>query len=205
MATHSPTATGPPERLTAITDKVIPAMREWQNRPLESLYGLVWLDGIYYKVRHEGKVITRVLYSVIGLTLSGKKQVLGIYTAESESAKFWLSVLTDLKQRGVDDLLITCVDGLKGFDTAIFNVFPAATVQLCIVHQLRNSFRFVPDKLLKDFARDLKTVYQAPNREQAGRPVAHGESVVGSGKMGFNLPQSGATLARKVGTALTLL
>jgi putative transposase len=152
--------------LTAITDKVIPAMREWQNRPLESLYGLVWLDGIYYKVRHEGKVVTRVLYSVIGLTLSGKKQVLGIYTAESESAKFWLSVLTDLKQRGVDDLLITCVDGLKGFDTAIFNVFPAATVQLCIVHQLRNSFRFVPDKLLKDFARDLKTVYQAPNREQ---------------------------------------
>ncbi len=152
--------------LTAITDKVIPLMREWQNRPLESLYALVWLDGIYYKVRHEGKVMTRVLYSVIGLSLSGKKQVLGIYTAESESAKFWLSVLTDLKQRGVDDLLITCVDGLKGFDTAINSVFPAATVQLCIVHQLRNSFRFVPDKLLKEFARALKTVYQAPNREQ---------------------------------------
>lgn len=152
--------------LTAITDKVIPAMREWQNRPLESLYTLVWLDGIYYKVRSEGKVATRVLYSVIGLSLGGKKQVLGIYTAESESAKFWLSVLTDLKQRGVDDLLVSCIDGLKGFDTAIASVFPAATVQLCIVHQLRNSFRFVPDKLLKDFARDLKTVYQAPNREQ---------------------------------------
>lgn len=162
--------------LTAITDKVIPAMREWQNRPLESLYVLVWLDGIYYKVRQEGKVVTapadrRVLYSVIGLTLSGKKQpgrraVLGIYTAESESARFWLSVLTDLKQRGVEDLLVTRVDGLKGFDTAIASVFPAATVQLCIVHQLRNSFRFVPDKLLKDFARDLKTVYQAPDRVQ---------------------------------------
>jgi len=152
--------------LTAITDKVIPAMREWQNRPLESLYTLVWLDGIYYKVRFEGKVVTRVLYSVIGLNLSGKKQILGIYTAESESAKFWLSVLTDLKQRGVEDLLVTCVDGLKGFDTAINSVFPAATVQLCIVHQLRNSFRFVPDKMLKDFANDLKTVYQAPNREQ---------------------------------------
>ena len=96
--------------LTSITDKVIPAMREWQNRPLESLYTLVWLDGIYYKVRHDGKVVTRVLYSVIGLSLSGKKQVLGIYTAESESAKFWLTVLTDLKQRGVEDLLITCVD-----------------------------------------------------------------------------------------------
>jgi transposase-like protein len=132
--------------LTAITDKVIPAMREWQNRPLESLYTLVWLDGIYYKVRFEGKVVTRVLYSVIGLNLSGKKQILGIYTAESESAKFWLSVLTDLKQRGVEDLLVTCVDGLKGFDTAINSVFP--------------------DKMLKDFANDLKTVYQAPNREQ---------------------------------------
>lgn len=152
--------------LTAITDKVIPAMREWQNRPLESLYVLVWLDGIYYKVRHEGKVVTRVLYSVIGLTLSGKKQVLGIYTAESESAKFWLSVLTDLKQRGVEDLLITCIDGLSGFDTAIAHVFPAATVQLCIVHQLRNSFRFIPDKHLKDFVADIKTVYQAPSAEQ---------------------------------------
>lgn len=152
--------------LTAITDKVIPAMREWQNRPLESLYVLVWLDGIYYKVRQEGKVVTRVLYSVIGLTLSGKKQVLGIYTAESESARFWLSVLTDLKQRGVEDLLITCVDGLKGFDTAIASVFPAATVQLCIVHQLRNSFRFIPDKVMKDFVQDIKTVYQAPDRVQ---------------------------------------
>jgi putative transposase len=133
---------------------------------LESLYTLVWLDGIYYKVRQDGKVLTRVLYSVIGLSLSGKKQVLGIYTAESESAKFWLSVLTDLKQRGVEDLLITCVDGLKGFDTAIGSVFPTTTVQLCIVHQLRNSFRFVPDKYLKELANDLKTVYQAPNREQ---------------------------------------
>ena len=152
--------------LTSITDKVVPAMREWQNRPLESLYVLVWLDGIYYKVRHEGKVVTRVLYSVVGLTLSGRKQVLGIYTAESESARFWLTVLTDLKQRGVEDLLISCVDGLKGFDTAIGNVFPRTTVQLCIVHQLRNSFRFIPDKYLKDFVKDIKTVYQAPSAEQ---------------------------------------
>lgn len=152
--------------LTSITDRVIPAMRAWQNRPLESLYVLVWLDGIYYKVRQEGKVVTRVLYSVIGLTLSGKKQILGIYTAESESARFWLTVLTDLKQRGVEDLLITCVDGLKGFDTAINGVFPQTTVQLCIVHQLRNSFRFIPDKYLKDFVKDIKTVYQAPTVEQ---------------------------------------
>lgn len=152
--------------LTAITDKVIPAMREWQSRPLESLYVLLWLDGIYYKVRHEGRVVTRVLYSVIGLTLSGKKQVLGIYTAESESAKFWLSVLTNLKERGVEDLLVTCVDGLAGFDTAIAHVFPAATVQLCIVHQLRNSFRFIPEKHIKEFVVDIKTVYQAPSADQ---------------------------------------
>jgi transposase-like protein len=152
--------------LTAITDKVIPAMREWQNRPLESLYTLVWLDGIYYKVRHEGKVVTRVLYSVLGLSLSGKKQVLGIYTAESESARFWLTVLNDLKNRGIEDMLITCVDGLKGFDTAIATVYPAATVQLCIVHQLRNSFRFIPNKLLTDFVKDIKTVYQAADRVQ---------------------------------------
>jgi putative transposase len=152
--------------LTSITDTIIPAMREWQNRPLESLYVLMWLDGIYYKVRHEGKVVTRVLYSVIGLTLSGRKQVLGIYTAESESARFWLTVLTDLKQRGVEDLLITCVDGLKGFDTAINSVFPRTTVQLCIVHQLRNSFRFIPDKHITDFVKDIKTVYQAPTAEQ---------------------------------------
>lgn len=152
--------------LTSITDKIIPAMRAWQNRPLESLYVLVWLDGIYYKVRQDGKVVTRVLYSVIGLNLSGRKQILGIYTAESESARFWLTVLTDLKQRGVEDLLITCVDGLKGFDSVIQGVFPQATVQLCIVHQLRNSFRFIPDKYLKDFVKDIKTVYQAPTAEQ---------------------------------------
>lgn len=152
--------------LTSITDKVLPLMRDWQNRPLASLYVLMWLDGIYYKVRQDGKVVTRVLYSVIGLTLSGRKQVLGIYTAESESARFWLTVLTDLKQRGVEDILISCVDGLKGFDTAINTVFPRTTVQLCIVHQLRNSFRFIPDKYLKDFVKDMKTVYQAPTAEQ---------------------------------------
>ncbi len=152
--------------LTSITDKVLPAMRDWQNRPLASLYVLMWLDGIYYKVRQDGKVVTRVLYSVIGLTLSGRKQVLGIYTAESESARFWLTVLTDLKQRGVEDILISCVDGLKGFDTAINTVFPRTTVQLCIVHQLRNSFRFIPDKHLKEFVKAIKTVYQAPTAEQ---------------------------------------
>ena len=171
--------------LTAVTDKVIPAMREWQNRALESLYVLVWLDGIYYKVRHEGRVVTRVLYSVIGLTLSGKKQVLGIYTAESESAKFWLGVLTNLKQRGVEALLITCVDGLSGFDTAIANVFPAATVQLCIVHQLRNSFRFVADKHLKGFVVDIKTVYQAATAEQGWENLLLVEK-----KWGIRYPQA---------------
>jgi putative transposase len=152
--------------LTGITDKVLPAMRDWQNRPLDSLYVLLWLDGIYYKVRQDGKVVTRVLYSVIGLSLNGKKQVLGIYTAESESARFWTTVLGDLKQRGVEDVLIACVDGLKGFDSAINSVFPRTLVQLCIVHQLRNSFKYVPDKYLKEFVAAIKMVYQAPTAEE---------------------------------------
>ena len=138
--------------------------------------------------------MTRVLYSVIGLTLGGKKQVLGIYTAESESAKFWLGVLTNLKQRGVEDLLITCVDGLSGFDTAIANVYPAATVQLCIVHQLRNSFRFIPDKHLKEFVVDIKTVYQAATAEQGWENL-----VLVENKWGNRYPQATQSWVTKWG------
>ena len=138
--------------------------------------------------------MTRVLYSVIGLTLGGKKQVLGIYTAESESAKFWLGVLTNLKQRGVEDLLITCVDGLSGFDTAIANVYPAATVQLCIVHQLRNSFRFIPDKHLKEFVVDIKTVYQAATAEQGWE-----NRVLVENKWGNRYPQATRSWVTKWG------
>jgi putative transposase len=134
---------------------------------LYSVYVVLWLDAMYYKVRVDGKVVTRVLYSVIGLNLQGKKEVLGIYISESEGAKFWLSVLNDLKQRGVEDIIFACVDGLKGFPEAIQTAFPLAIVQLCIVHQIRYSLRLIPDKNVKEFMGDLKAVYQAANLARA--------------------------------------
>lgn len=153
--------------LSSITDRILPVLKEWQNRPLYSTYVALWLDAMYYKVRVDGKVITRVLYSVIGLNLEGKKEVLGIYLSESEGAKFWLFVLNDLKQRGVEDILFACVDGLKGFPEAIQTAFPLSIVQLCIVHQIRYALRLIADKNVKEFMIDLKSVYQAPNLKTA--------------------------------------
>lgn len=153
--------------LSSITDRILPVLKEWQNRPLYSVYVAFWLDAMYYKVRLDGKVVTRVLYSVIGLNLHGKKAVLGIYLSESEGAKFWLSVLQDLKQRGVEDVLFACVDGLKGFPEAIQTVFPQSLVQLCVVHQIRYALRLIPDKNVKEFMVDLKAVYQASNLKTA--------------------------------------
>lgn len=149
--------------LSHITDKIVPILREWQQRPLEGMYVALWLDAQFYKIRQDGKVITKALYSVIGLNLEGKKEVLGIYLAETEGAKFWLSVLQDLKQRGVEDVLFACVDGLKGFPDAINMVFPKALVQLCVVHMVRYAIRPVADKDAKAFMKDLKAVYQAPD------------------------------------------
>ncbi|WP_305951965.1 IS256 family transposase [Emticicia oligotrophica] len=154
-----------PSEISSITDKVLPMLREWQIRPLSNIYIAAWLDAMYYKVRVDGKVVTRVLYSVIGLNLQGKKEILGIYLTESEGAKFWLSVLQDFKQRGVNDIFIACVDGLKGFPEAIESVFPTTQIQLCIVHQIRGSLRFIPEKHVKEFIVDLKSVYQANTRE----------------------------------------
>ena len=153
--------------LSTITDRILPVLKEWQNRPLYSVYAALWLDAMYYKVRVDGKVVTRVLYSVIGLNLHGKKEVLGLYLSESEGAKFWLSVLNDLKQRGVEDVIFACVDGLKGFPDAIQTAFPQTAVQLCIVHQIRYALRLIPDKNAKEFMQDLKAVYQAPNLKTA--------------------------------------
>jgi putative transposase len=147
--------------LSSITDKVIPAMNEWRSRPLEPVYTFVYLDCIHYKVREAGSVVSRAVYNILGITLDGKKDLIGMYVSESEGAKFWLSVLTDLKNRGVEDMLITCVDGLKGFPQAIAAVFPQAQVQLCVVHQIRSSLRYVADKDKKAFMADLKPVYQA--------------------------------------------
>lgn len=152
--------------LSSITDKVIPAMNEWRSRPLEPVYAFVYLDCMHYKVREGGSVVTRAVYNILGITLEGKKDLIGMYVSESEGAKFWLSVLTDLKNRGVEDMLIACIDGLKGFPQAIAAVFPQAQVQLCVVHQIRSSLRYVADKDKKAFIADLKPVYQALTKEQ---------------------------------------
>jgi putative transposase len=153
--------------LSAITDKVIPLVKEWQQRPLEELYCIVWLDAMYYKVKEDGRVQTRCVYNILGITREGKKDVLGMYVSQSEGANFWLGVITDLKQRGVADILIACIDNLKGFDEAIRTIFPNTEVQTCIVHQIRNSLKYVASKDQKVFMGDLKPVYQAINKDQA--------------------------------------
>ena len=152
--------------LSAITDKVVPAMNEWRSRSLESVYAFVYLDCMHYKVREGSSVITRAVYNILGVSLDGKKDLLGMYLSESEGAKFWLSVLTDLKNRGMQDMLIACVDGLKGFPEAIAAIFPKTEVQTCVVHQIRNSLRYIAEKDKKAFMADLKQVYQAISKEQ---------------------------------------
>lgn len=153
--------------ISAITDKVIPVVKAWQQRPLDSHYPFVWLDAIHYKIRDNGRYETKAVYTVLGLTIEGKKEVLGLYLADSEGANFWLSVLTDLNNRGIQDILIASVDGLKGFPEAINAIFPQTEVQLCIVHQIRNSLRYVASKHQKAFMVDLKPVYRAATRGEA--------------------------------------
>lgn len=152
--------------LSAITDKVIPAMNEWRTRPLESVYAFVYLDCMHYKVREGGSVVTRAVYNILAVNLQGQKDLIGMYVSESEGAKFWLSVLTDLKNRGMQDILIACVDGLKGFPEAIASIFPQTEIQTCIVHQIRNSLRYISEKDKKAFMTDLKPVYQALTKEE---------------------------------------
>lgn len=153
--------------LSAITDKVIPLVKEWQVRPLEDTYCIVWLDGMHYKVKQEGRVQSRCVYNILGITTEGRKEILGMYVSESEGANFWLSVLTDLQTRGVKDILIACIDNLKGFAEAISTVFVQTEVQSCIVHQIRNSLKYVASKDQKIFMADLKPVYQAVNKTEA--------------------------------------
>ena len=156
-----------PSQITAITDRLIPIIKEWQNRPLEKVYPTMFLDGMYSKAREENRVITKVVYNVIGINTSGYKDVLGSYIAESEGANFWLSVLTDLHHRGVEDVVIACIDGLKGFPEAIHSIFPKAEIQLCVIHQIRNTLKYISYKDKKEFIRDLKMVYQADTKEAA--------------------------------------
>jgi len=156
-----------PELISRITDKILPLVAEWQNRPLEEVYGIVFMDAIHYKVRSEGRVVNKAAYTVIGINLEGLKEVLGIWVGEAESAKFWLSVLNEIKNRGVADILIISVDGLKGFSEAIASAFPQTEVQKCIIHQIRTSTRFISYKDIKAFVADLKKVYKAVNEEAA--------------------------------------
>lgn len=153
--------------ISAITDKLIPELKAWQQRPLESHYPFVWLDAIHYKIKEDGRYDSKAVYTVLGLTLEGKKEILGLYVSESEGANFWLSVLTDLNNRGLEDILIACVDGLKGFPEAINSMFPNTEVQLCVIHQIRNSMKYVASKNQKAFMADLKPVYKAATKEAA--------------------------------------
>jgi len=154
-------------KLSAITDKVIPLIQEWQGRRLEPVYSIVWLDAMHFKVRENGQVITKAVYIILGYNMEGRKELLGMYISESESARFWLSVLTDLQNRGVNDILISCMDNLKGFSEAVQAVFPKTDVQLCVIHQIRNSFKYLAFKNRKEFNNDLKPVYQASNLTEA--------------------------------------
>ena len=153
--------------ISIITNKVIQAAQEWQNRPLERQYLIVWMDGIILKSRDGGKVINKTVYICVGLPKTGKKEVLGLWVGKAESASFWMSVLTDLKARGVEDILITCTDNLNGFTDTIRSVFPEAATQICVVHQIRNSCRYVTYKDLKEFTVDLRSIYGAVNKEAA--------------------------------------
>ena len=153
--------------LSQITDKILPEVKAWQNRPLESVYPIVWLDAMHYKCKKDGVVVQRAMYNILGVTTSGHKEVLGMYLSESEGANFWLQVLTDLNNRGVEDILIACTDNLKGFSEAILSVFPKTEIQTCIVHQIRNSLKYVASKDQKVFLSELKLVYKADTKEIA--------------------------------------
>lgn len=154
-------------QLTAITDSVQQELEAWRLRPLEAVYPIVWLDGIRYKVREQGRVVPKTVYVVVGIDLNGKRDILGFYLAESESARYWLQVFEQLKTRGVQDIFIACTDNLAGFEEAIEAAFPRTHNQLCIVHQIRNSLKYLPYKDYREFAADLKKVYQALDEAQA--------------------------------------
>ena len=152
--------------INAITDKIIDKVKEWQKRPLESVYSFVFMDAIHYKIKEDGRYENKTVYTILGINLRGKKEVLGLYISESEGAKFWLQVLTDLSNRGVKDILIASVDGLTGFPEAINSIFPQTEVQLCIIHQIRNSLKYVASRNQKEFMKDLKKVYRAISKKE---------------------------------------
>ncbi len=157
--------------ISEVTDAVVEEVQEWQNRPLERIYPILYLDALFVKMRQEGRVENRAVYVVVGVGLDGVKDVLGLWVGETEGPKFWLTVVTELRNRGVQDVFIACVDGLKGFPEAIEAIFPKAQVQLCIVHLIRNSLKYVNDKERKNVALELKTIYSAPTAEAAEKEL----------------------------------
>jgi transposase-like protein len=157
-----------PDMISRITDAVIDEVREWQSRPLDKTYPVVYLDAIRIKTKEDGKSCMKSVYIALGVNFEGHKEVLGLWLSENEGAKFWMSVLTELKNRGIEDILIACMDGLSGFPEAVRSVFPETRIQLCIVHMIRNSTKFVSYKDLKKICADLKTIYSAAS-EKAGQ------------------------------------
>jgi transposase-like protein len=155
------------EQVSRITDKIIPLAKEWQNRPLDRLYTVIFLDGMSFDVRENGSYQKKTVYVILGIKIDGKKELLGLWIGEAETSKFWLSVMNDLKSRGVEDILIACIDGLNGFESAIKSVYPDTKIQRCVVHIIRNCTRYVNYKDRKQFCDDMKPIYKAVNEEAA--------------------------------------
>jgi transposase-like protein len=157
----------PEATISAVTDRLTVELKQWQERALDAVYAVVWLDAIFYKVKENGRYTQKTIYTILGLSLEGKKEVLGLYISETEGANYWLAVLTELQNRGVKDILIACVDGLSGFPQAINSIYPKTEVQLCIIHKIRSSIKYIASKNQKEFMQDLKKVYQAINKNSA--------------------------------------
>lgn len=168
-----------PTLISNVTNKIVPLIKEWQNRPLQGVYAVVYMDAIHFKVKQDGAIVNKAAYMVIGIDLDGNKDVLGMWIGENESSKFWLSVLNDLRNRGVQDILIICVDNLSGFSEAIAACYPKTEIQKCIIHQIRNSTRYVSYKDLKKVTADLKPIYKAATEEGALLELERFEEVWG--------------------------
>ncbi len=188
-----------PTLISKVTDAVLDEVKAWQNRPLESLYPVLYLDGIVVKVHKDKRVIKKTVFVALGVNLEGQKELLGLWLAETEGATFWLSVLTELQNRGVEDVFIACVDGLSGFPEAINTAFPKAQVQLCIVHQVRNSLKYVSYKERKAVANDLKRIYQSATTEEAERELSAFE-----GTWGEKFPSIGKSWRKNWDNLITL-
>lgn len=157
--------------VSSITDKILPLVHEWQTRPLSSLYPILYLDGLHFKVRQDSRIVTKCAYIILGINESGMKDILGIWINEAEGAKFWMQVLDEIKTRGVQEIFIACTDGLTGFAEAIHAIFPSAQIQQCIVHQVRNTLKYIPHKHRKAMAKALRTIYTAPTEEAGLRAL----------------------------------